>query len=270
MTTVGRRYVYWTLIVLVLVACSRKGYKEVDGMIYIPAGEFIMGSEDVDTEGLAKEFGARKGQYYEDERPVRKVYLDGFFIDKYEVTNKEYKAFVTATGYTPPGTWENNTYEEGKDDHPVNNVTWYGAYAYCKWAGKRLPTEKEWEKAARGPNGNRYPWGNEFDEGKANLTKGSTAPAGSSETDKSYYGVFDMGGNVMEWVDDWYKPYPGNQSDNKEFGEKYKILRGGSGSVLGHYVIGKIFSRASFRHYYDPRGAGNDGGFRCARSVKDE
>ena len=217
------------LTLLVLSSCAREKARPIEGMVYIPSGEFIMGSEDVDTEGLAKEFGERKVRYYEDEKPMRKIFLKGFYIDKYEVTNMEYKAFIAATGYPPPPTWE---------------------------------------KAARGPNGNKYPWGNEYDEKNANLNKGTTVPVGSYKIDKSYYGVYDMGGNVMEWVDDWYKPYPGNKTENKDFGETSRILRGGSGSVLGHYIIGKVYARSSFRHYYLPGGAGDDGGIRCAKSAE--
>lgn len=237
-------------------------------MVYIPAGEFIMGNEDIEKDGMAKEFGERKVRYYEDERPMRKVYLKGFYIDKYEVTNSEYMVFISNTGYKHPLTWENGTYAKGEDNHPVNNVTWFDADKYCLWAGKRLPSEEEWEKAARGPNRNIYPWGNEYDEKKGNLSKGTTMPIGSYETDKSYYGVYDMGGNVMEWTDAWYKPYPGSKAENSDFGETYRVLRGGLGSVLGHYIMGKIYTRSSFRHYYSPGGAGDDGGIRCAKSLK--
>ena len=257
------------LIILVcavaLYSCSGPGAPEIEGMVYIPPGEFLMGSNQMDTQGLGKEFGLRSGRFYQDERPMRKLYLKGFYIDRYEVTNARYKKFIDATGLPPPRNWNGRTYPTGRADHPVNNVTWFDAQAYCKWAGKRLPTEEEWEKAARGPNGWTYPWGDEYDEKKANLTTGDTAPVGSYPEDRSYYGVYDMAGNVMEWVDAWYEPYPGNRANIKDYGRKYRILRGGSGSVLGHYIIGKIFARSSTRHYYLPGGAGNDGGFRCAK-----
>ena len=255
---------------LFLFSCSIEKAPQIEGMVYIPSGEFIMGSADVDTEGLGKEFGERKGRYYEDEKPVRKIFLKGFYINKYEVTNMEYKTFVTAAGYPPPPTWVNVMYPNSEANHPVTNVTWFDAYNYCAWAGKRLPTEEEWEKAARGPNGNKYPWGDEYDEKKANLTKGATTAVGSFETDKSYYGVYDMGGNIMEWVDAWYKPYPGSKAENKDFGETSRVLRGDAGSVLGHYSLSKIYARSSSRHYGHTDEAGDDAGIRCAESVKSE
>ncbi len=265
-----RKIIYSFIIAIVFISfsCSREKIPGIEGMIYIPPGEFIMGSDDIDTEGIGKEFGIRRGHLYEDERPMRKIFLNGFYIDKYEVTNKQYKSFIDAAAYSPPQTWENGKYPPGDDDHPVNNITWFDAHAYCVWAGKRLLKEEEWEKAARGPNGNRYPWGNEFDENKANINKGSTVPVGTYKTDKSYYGVYDMAGNVMEWVDAWYEPYPENKAENKDFGKQHRILRGGSGSSPSHYALAKIFTRASFRYYYLPMGAGDDGGIRCAKSAE--
>ena len=110
-------------------------------------------------------------------------------------------------------------------------------------------------------------WGNEYDEKKANLGTGETAPVGTFKEDKSPYGVYDMAGNVMEWVDAWYLPYERSEAENKDFGEQYRVLRGGS-SAVGHYMMNKIFSRGPNRHYYLPGGAGNDGGFRCASSTE--
>lgn len=253
------------LALLFLPYCSGEEVPQVKGMIYIPEGEFILGSNEVDNQGLGKEFGARQESFYEDEKPVRKVYLKGFYLDKFEVTNKDYKRFTMEMKYPPPPPWENGEFIAGQDLHPVENVSWFDANEYCKWAGKRLPAEEEWEKAARGPGGNKYPWGNEYDLSKANFNKGDTVPVGSSPEDKSYYGVYDMGGNVMEWTSSWYKPYVGSNLKLKDFGEKHRVLRGGSGTSVGHYNLIKIFSRSSFRHFYLPGGKGNDGGFRCAK-----
>lgn len=256
---------------LFLFSCTGEKAPHIEGMVYVPAGRFIMGSEDVDTEGLGKDVGTRGGALYKNERPLRKIFLPGFYIDKYEVTNEKYNMFVYSTRHPLPPSWDwgRGIYPYGKGNHPVNNVTWFDAMAYCQWAGKRLPTEEEWEKAARGPYGNRYPWGMEYDETKANLTKGDTVPAGSYETDKSYYEVYDMGGNLMEWVDAWYEPYPGNDmAGSGDFGKKYRILRGGVGNFKGHYQsLVKIFARSSFRHFYWPDQGGDDGGFRCAMSL---
>src|SRR3989338_10697983 len=143
-----RKVFLYSLAFIFLLSCSRERAPHIEGMVYIPSGEFIMGSEDVDTEGLAKEFGERKVRYYEDEKPMRKIFLKGFYIDKYEVTNIEYKAFIAATGYPSPPTWEKDMYPNGKANHPVNNVTWFDAHPYYTFAGKRHPIEEEWEKAA--------------------------------------------------------------------------------------------------------------------------
>ena len=262
-------YIY-IIFALILFSCSAENAPKRADMVYIPSSEFIMGSNDVDTEGLAKEFGIRKGHFYEDEKPMRKIFLKGFYIDKYEVTNKKYKSFIDATGYPPPTLWRNGIYPADQHNYPVTNVTWFDAHAYCTWAGNRLPKEEEWEKAARGPDGNKYPWGNEYDEKKANTANETTMSVGSYETDRSFYGVYDMGGNVMEWVDAWYEPYHGNKLRNKDFEKRYRVLRGGSAVASEHYVLGKIFSRSSYRYYDDPSGRGEDGGFRCAADAKEK
>lgn len=252
-------------IMVLLLSCSQKTVKEIEGMVYIPAGEFIIGSNDKDTNALAKEFGAKHLTFFENEKPVRKLFLDKFYIDKFEITHEEYKLFVTKSGHTPPTHWKKGMYGAGKDRHPVINVSWHDADAYCRWADKRLSTEEEWEKASRGPNGNKYPWGNEYDEKKANLGKGSTVPVGSMPEDKSYFGVYDMGGNVMEWTNSWYEPYPGSTFQSKDFGRKDRVLKGGYGSVVGHYNLSSFYSRGSFRNYFPPAGKGIDVGFRCSK-----
>lgn len=251
-------------VMVSLLACSRNSAPRIEGMVYIPAEEFIIGSNDMDVNALAKEFGAKQSVYFENEKPMRTIYLGSFYIDKFETTNEEYKLFISKTGRKPPIKWVNGTYPTGKAKHPVVNVTWYDADIYCKWMGKRLPEEEEWEKTARGPKGNKYPWGNEFDIKKGNFTTGDTLPVGNMIEDKSFYGVYDMGGNVMEWTSSWYNPYPNSTLQSKDFGENNRVIKGGYGSVVGHYNLGSFYSRGPFRNYFPPTGKGVDVGFRCA------
>lgn len=248
-----------------LPGCSQETVPEIKGMVYIPQGDFIIGSDDIDENSLGKEFGSRDGKFFENEKPVRKINLKGFYIDKFEVTNKDYKPFIVKTEHEPPPNWEDGAYPPDHEMHPVNAISWFDAIEYCTWSGKRLPTEEEWEKAARGPDGNRYPWGKVYDGNKANLDKGDTVPVGSMPEDKSFYGVYDMGGNLTEWTNSWYLPYPNSTLQSRYFGEMYKVVRGGAGSLEGHYSLGSIYARNSFREYYPPSGKGIDVGFRCAK-----
>ena len=206
-----KRSVFLILCLLVLAGCP-KNQTPPEGMVLIPAGEFIMGSNKVDTEGKAAEFGTVK-PWYLDEHPQHKVNLSNYFMDKYEVTNAAYKPFVDATGSRPPENWPAGKIPPGRENYPVAYVNWYDAERFCKWAGKQLPSEAQWEKAARGTDGRDYPWGNEFDATKANTGDtgiGDLAPVGHFEAGKSPYGVYDMAGNVWEWTSDWYQPYPGS------------------------------------------------------------
>lgn len=256
-------------IFIVFLGCSRENITQMErGMVFVPSGIFIIGSDETDSNALGKEFGLREKRFFENEKPVREIHLNGFYIDKYEVTNVDYKLFIIETDHEPPPNWEDPAYLQEREKHPVNAVSWHDADEYCQWTGKRLPTEEEWEKAARGPNGNKFPWGNEFDESKANLNLGDTVPVGSKPGDKSFYGLYDMGGNLTEWTSSWYKPYPGSPLQSKYFGEIYKVVRGSAGSLEGHYNIGSINSRASYREYYPPSGKGIDVGFRCAKDEK--
>lgn len=196
---------------------SEKGAE--DKIVLIPGGEFIRGAP------------YREGGGGIDEDPPSRVYLPDFYIDQYEVTHRQYKRFIDATGYKSPVYWKERKYPSGKDIFPVSYVSWYDAVSYCNWAGKRLPTESEWEKAARGTDGRRYPWGEKFENAYANT--GSSAlymltPADSYPSGVSPYGVFDMAGNVQEWTADWYKAYPGSTLQRNSFGEIYKVVRGGS------------------------------------------
>ncbi len=227
-----------------------------EGMVYIPEGEFTMGGNSRDAE-----------------KPVHKVYLSAFYIDKYEVTADEYTACVNAgVCNKQPGTGENCNYGEAeRGNHPINCVTWYDAYAYCRWEGKRLPTEAEWEKAARGTDGWEYPWGDEeatcsyavMNDGGKGCGTNRTWPVGSKPEGASPYGVMDMAGNVWEWGMDWYdENYYKNSPDRNPEGPdsgKYRVFRGGSWNYP-HYR-----QRAADRSGYLPGKNFDFVGFRCAR-----
>lgn len=234
---------------------SRLGTKPNE-MIDIPAGNFIMGTD------------ARMP----DEGPEHTRHLDKYAIDKYEVTNAQYKAFIDATGRRSPKHFRNRTFPDGKADHPVVYVSWYDADAYCKWAGKRLPTDAEWEKAARGSQGQFFPWGDAFDVDKANTPQrwarldmdGDTTPVGAFEEGRSPYGAYDMSGNVWEWTDSWYQAYPGNTHHTENYGEKYKTLKGGSWWDCSFYKCG-ISAPVYNRSFFLRSTKNSSFGFRCAR-----
>ncbi len=256
------------LIGLSLPAGCAKKRTPPEGMVLIPAGEFIMGSDKIDTEGKATEFGTIK-PWYLDEHPLRKVHLPAYYMDQHEVTATAYQQFIHATGSRPPQDWPDGKISPGRENYPVTNVNWYDAERFCRWNGKRLPTEAEWEKAARGTDGREYPWGNDFDPHKANTGDsdiGDLAAVGSFKEGASPYGAYDMSGNAWEWTSDWYKAYPGSDYFSEAFGEKFKVLRGSSWGGTGHYAI-PYFYRASYRFYIAPEGAYPDAGFRCARSL---
>lgn len=241
----------------------------LDDMVKIPSGEFIMGSSDEEIMKVVRELGGGElgpdVGWFAAERPQHKVYLDEYYIDKYEITNAQYKKFIDSTGRAAPRHWENNTYPEGRADHPVVYVSWEDADAYCKWAGKRLPTEAEWEKAARGTDARIWPWGNTFDPAKCNVEcwEGSDSkPVGSYPEGITPYGAFDMAGNVWEWTDSWYDAYPGSKYRTQEFGKKLRVLRGGS---WYHYdSLGPIGARCASRDRAAPQSVSYVAGFRCA------
>jgi len=215
-------------------------------MVYVPAGEFTMGSD-----------GAG------DEKPRRTVYLDGFWMYRTEVTVGQYRKFCSGTGrdMPDPPSWG------WKDDHPVVNVTWDDAKAYADWAGVSLPTEAQWEKAARGTGGREYPWGNTFDASKAvcsvGLSRSSTAPVGSIPSGASPCGCLDMAGNVWEWCADWYDSAyyaraPHRNPENRQ-ASTYRVLRGGS------WILNlSLYLRAANRLYVTPGLRGSYLGFRCS------
>jgi serine/threonine-protein kinase len=234
-------------------------------MILIPAGRFIMGT---DSE-------------FDNERPMREVYLDAFYIDKYEVTNAEYKKFVDATGHRVPSSnaleagpfnWHRGTYPPGKEDHPVVLVNWNDARAYARWAGKRLPTAAEWEKAARGTDGRVWPWGNRWEIDRCNIGESflnSTQPVYAFENGKSPYGCFNMAGNVMEWVADWYSETYYRSSPNRNppgpVDGTARVVRGGAwDSNIS------LYARTAYRNFMPPNERNVSVGFRCAKDVPKE
>ena len=307
----------WCIIIIglmgILLACGSTPIEDKDqeqnveqpdlkNMVLIPAGEFLMGSPE--------------GEGAFDEHPQHKIYLDAYYIDKYEVTNAQFKEFVEATGYITdaerkkygevwnpmedssylmlhnfdvnwrhphawydnkslpnrphPKAWENYNIED-KMDYPVVQVSWNDAQAYCAWAGKRLPTEAEWEKAARGTDGRQWAWGNEFNLNiggvtiHANINSDGLLSVGCFPTGVSPYGVYSMTGNAQEWVADFYAPdyymrSPKNNPMGPETGN-FRVIRGGSWRQLKSYHV-----LNANRAYQVPDYSSNFVGFRCAWS----
>jgi formylglycine-generating enzyme required for sulfatase activity/tetratricopeptide (TPR) repeat protein len=197
-------------------------------LVRVPAGEFIMGSDK-----------AADPQAYNDEMPQSRVTLPEYWIGKYEVTNAQYAAFISATGHAAPPGWPGGQTPDGKDTYPVANLSWNDAVAFGKWASTiagrtiRLPTEAEWEKAARGTDGRIYPWGNTAPDTQSanfNSSIGATTPVGHYPPGASPFGALDMAGNVWEWTSSLYQPYPYQADDDREAatGPDMRVLRGGS------------------------------------------
>ncbi len=247
-------------------------WADLDTMVTIPAGSFLMGtnSERADAQN----------------HPQHTVTLKAYKIDKYPVTNAQYARFVAETGHRPPLNWENGRIPQGQLLHPVTMVDWYDAAAYAKWAGKRLPSEAEFEKAGRGADGRTWPWGNNMDPEKLNTyyNVGSTTGVRTYSKGASEYGVMDLSGNVSEWMADDFLPYPGTDAPADLFQGKvgratnakdqamkvvdlmpvdihYKVMRGGSWK-------GDPFSTALYhRNFALPNYASDFFGFRCANDV---
>ena len=222
-------------------------------MVFIPAGEAIIGT-DSDKTSLAY--------------PQHKVNVPAFWIDKYEVTNMEFLDFAINNKYEGEGAKEGKNWRiYATPDNalvPVQLITWNDANAYCKAAGERLPTEEEWEKAARGADGKAYPWGNDWVEGRSNTAEAGILkpmPIGKYDGDVSQYGVHDMLGNVREWTGSWFSYYPGNPK--KETPKKFRVVRGLSPNHRGK--VAHLWDRVG----YVPAYLG-DVGFRCAKDATPE
>jgi formylglycine-generating enzyme required for sulfatase activity len=227
----GKQYGAIVLVFVGLAALALPGggqaqQQEITGkdgapMVLVPAGEFTMGGNEA-----------------AEEKPVHQVSLDAYYMDKYEVTVEQYAKFLEATSHGAPPEWKILN-QPSHQKYPVVMVDWSDANTYCHWAEKRLPTEAEWEKAARGTDGRMYPWGNDVptplraNYGKKKWNKDTAlVPVGSFEEGKSPYGIYDMAGNAWEWVSDWYyKVYYKNSPSQNPTGPKqgdFKALRGGS------------------------------------------
>lgn len=283
------------------------------GMVFIPAGDALLGSNKTDDEGLSKRYGTRQ-PFFNNEHPQHTQHIAAFYIDQYEVSNRAYREYLKATGAATPRHWIENTYAlslkreqivklpidklleifsthitatqfdntvlrivllhliddywKNLDALPVEGVSWHQARDYCQFKHKRLPSEAEWEKTARGDKGLEFPWGNEWHAGWSNTIDqdwpNNSAPPGSYKTDKSPYGVFDLAGNVHEWVDNWYQPYPNSKDSDPDYGESNKIVRGGGYGSAGHYYL-PMFSRGAYRNHLRPDSMKAGIGFRCAK-----
>ncbi len=225
-------------------------------MLPVPEGDFMMG-----------------GTTPSDVEPAQKVTLSAFYMDEFEVTNAFYKACVLAGACSPPAQIITDYYVNPQyDRYPVIFVDWNMAETYCEWRGARLPTEAQWEKAARGADGRTYPWGEVIDCSFANYhaSEGDkfcgdkTSQVGSYESGRSIYGLYDMAGNVWEWVADWYGPYtspvPANPTGPKD--GSLRVMRGGSYDAI------PFNATTTFRTKAFPNYSANDTGFRCAKSAK--
>ncbi|HSR30164.1 MAG TPA: SUMF1/EgtB/PvdO family nonheme iron enzyme [Anaerolineae bacterium] len=247
--------------------------RPVDGMVmvYVPGGEFEMGSND---------------PFYNNERPPHAVALDGFWMDQTEVTNAQYRACVAAGACKTPSDTNSFTYPDYYDDlayndYPVIYVNWYRAVAYCQWVGGRLPTEEEWEYAARGPEGRWYPWGDMPDRTRLNFCDSNcplahadqavddgypgTAPVGSYPAGASWCGALDMVGNAWEWVWDWYGFYPSEVNPSWLASDMQdRVIRGDAWDTDGDHA------RCTFRSWFNPARSHDSIGFRCVLGPRTE
>ncbi|HEX2225863.1 MAG TPA: SUMF1/EgtB/PvdO family nonheme iron enzyme [Candidatus Binatia bacterium] len=262
---VGTRQFIAIVFACVIAAVSHAG--EAPDMVRIPAGSFWMGNEN----GPA------------DEKPRHQVNVAEFFIDRTKVTNAQFAGFMNANGTQAADgqRWydsddndarihrRNNQWaaDPGHENHPVVEASWYGALAYCRWLGKRLPTEAEWEKAARGTDGRKFPWGNDPpDKSRAHFGGGwnELKPVGSFPQGASPYGVFDMAGNGWEWVSSAYLPYPYDVTDGREdlMRDVVRGTRGGGHDSRPEEITTTQRGRQVSRN---PRGGHHNISFRCAR-----
>ena len=252
-----------------------------EGMVQIPAGKFWMGKAYT----IYLESADLLARDRMDDKPANNVYLDAFYMDKYEVTNADYARFVEATRARTPWHWPQGKIANGQEKFPVYNVNWFEAADYCKWVGRRLPTEAEWEKAARGGlDRNHYAWGDkEIDRSElmllapqsaGRITNAPPVPAALGRSDATAagsfapngYGLYDMIGNVMEWTNDWYDnnyyPFMPKQNPRGPETGKYRSVRGAGWADGGGHGDEKV---VDYRNFSDPDTRISTIGFRCAK-----
>jgi formylglycine-generating enzyme required for sulfatase activity len=246
---------------LILAALAMGPLSAEEGMALIPAGEFTMGRTRLTPDDKTK----MRPVVLLDDRPDHKIFLDSYWIDKTEVTHRAYAEFLKATGRKAPYHWRSAAMPEGFGEYPIHNVDWEDAAAYCAWRGKRLPTEAEWERAARGgKEGLSYPWGDQADP-KLALYNVQTGPGPVAKYPPNDFSLHDMAGGVSEWCWDWfereyYSRSPARNPQGPETGT-YKVMRGGAWSDSPARIT--VF----FRNWVRPNQKTPNVGFRCARSA---
>jgi formylglycine-generating enzyme required for sulfatase activity len=230
-------------------------------MVFIPGGEYKRGRSHPLPDDHLKWYPT----LMKDDRPVRVIHVDPFYMDVREVSNADYEKFVRATGHEPPYHWPSGKIPEGKHDHPVANVSWLDASAYAKWAGKRLPTEAEWERACRGlSEGAIYPWGDAKPTAERARFNTVDGPGRAAQCQATSFGLFDMAGNVWEWCLDWYeRTYYERAGDRNPTGPTqgmYRVIRGGSWADEEKYLT------CANRSWARPKERSPNIGFRCVKS----
>jgi formylglycine-generating enzyme len=264
------------------------------GMVLVPAGSFVMGMSPAETEAVQRAYGG-DATLYVAAVPRRPVELPAFWVDRTEVTQGMYQAFVRATGHALPDEehlwaapyrWRDGGPPPGLADHPVTLVAYEDAEAYCRWRGMALPSEEQWEKAARGTDGRAYPWGNDYAAARVGGAEQrspaglprieawtewwrvvygrrmrgrevGTFPVGRFPSGASPYGALDMAGNVFEWVDAYFDPYPGATGSHPHFGQGYRVVRGGD------WYLDRIYHHTAMRLRAPPDHRVPTIGFRC-------
>jgi sulfatase modifying factor 1 len=246
-------------VAIALLCASAFAADAVDDMVTIPAGEFTMGRTKLTSDDKT----TMRPQILLDDLPAHKVTISSFRLDKYEVTNRKYAEFVRATKHRLPYHWTNGKYADGSDEIPVYNVSWDDAKSYCEWAGRRLPTEAQWERAARGGKEMMdYPWGDKAETKQARFNvQSGPGPVGKSPANE--FGLYDMAGNIAEWTADWFdrEYYQRNESSDPKgpAAGEYKVIRGGAWSDPPKRIT--VF----FRNWVRPNQRTPNIGIRCAQ-----